>query len=320
MAQIAHADVGDTWTPQATFKVAGVNTDPTTITVKVREPDGTITTLGPVSGATGGGGIVRVSAGIFNTVISLDASGYWAANFTGTGAAAASEDHELRVDPSLFSTNGGLDDRALVGLQETKDWLQAQNIDTGEDLDLVRVINDISNRFHEEAGREFKAVGTNPQTRTFDVDGAGWNTGVVDVGDVTSITSVDVLSSDWTTVLQTVPSTDYAALPLNRAAWEPIRRLYFNYGLGVPRLRGGYRVRVTGTFGFPAVPGNVRQAVLDAIAATMDRDVEHYRQDLAARSDAAGGTILQVTQAPMFLSMPPGSLAVAWSYRDPLVG
>lgn len=318
MARITHGDIGDTWTPQATFTVGGTPTDPTNITVKIRDAAGTITTLGPVSGASGGSGIVRVSAGKYNTVIAITAAGYWTANFTGTGTAAASEDHEYRADPSGFTSNWGLDTRALVSVPETKDWLQSQNIDTDEDLDLVRVINDISSRFHDEAAREFKVSGTNPQARTFEVDYPAARCAAISVGDLTSATTVEILDIDWTTVLATVTSTDYSLMPLVRESWEPVRRIKFSRN--VRYLRAGLRVRVTGNFGFPLVPGNVRQAVLEAVSAALDRDVENYRQDLSPRADSGGGTILQVTQAPMFLSLPPSVIAVARSYASPLVG
>ena len=339
MAKITHGDVGDVWVPQATFTVSGTPTDPTTITVKVREPDGTINTLGPVSGATGGGGIVRVSAGVFNTLVAIDASGYWAAQFTGTGAAAASEDHEFIADPSLFSSNAGLSDRALVGLQETKDWLQQQNIATDNDLELVRVINDISERAHEEAEREFKVVGTNPQTRTFAVEprpsGRPWivdgeylgnlhpSSRLVAVGDMAvAPTAVEIIDHDWTTTLEVVSAGDVQAHPLTRKPWEPVTHLLFQ--TDVTSLQEGMLVEVTGNFGFPQVPGNVRQAVLDAIASVMDRDVEHYRQDLGAstvQGQGQGGTVIMLAGGRQrMLSMPSSSLAVLWSYRNTWVG
>jgi hypothetical protein len=340
MPNITHGDVGDTWVPQATFKVAGVNTDPTLITVKVRDAAGTVSTLGPVSGATGGSGIVRVSAGVFNTVIPITAAGYWYANFTGTGTAAASEDHEYVADPSGFTSNWGLDTRALVGLGETKDWLQAQQIDTGEDLELVRVINDISNRFHQEAEREFKVDGTNPQTRTFIAEPVGrsrpWYIDGdyigdlnpyrrrIDVGDMAAMpTQVQLMDTDWTTVLETVALADITALPTPRRSGEPITALEFHSDVG--SLSVGQRVAVTGTFGFPSVPGDVRQAVLDAVAATMDRDVEHYRQDLGggvlggASRGGEGTTVIQIGGRSRMLSMPPASLAVAWRYRATMI-
>ena len=169
MAAIAHKDIGDIWTPQGSFTVGGTPTDPTNITVRYLNAAGALTTLGPVSGGTGGGGIVRVSAGIFKTDIPLDAAGYWYAEFIGTGTAAATEWHELIVDPSPFSINSGLSDRALVGLGETKDWLQNQIANTAENLEIVRVINDVSDRMHYEAAREFKAAGANPQIRLFPI-------------------------------------------------------------------------------------------------------------------------------------------------------
>jgi hypothetical protein len=282
MARIEHKDVGDVWEPQATFTVGGTPTDPTNITAKYREPDGTIITFGPVAGGTGGSGITRVSAGIFKftTPIVLDAAGYWKARFEGTGAAAAAEDHELIVDPSEFVDNAGLSTRALVGLAETKDWLQGQNVDTGEDLELVALINDISDLFHDEAEREFKVSETNPQTRTFavehmaspdywyiDGDYMGDRSTLsrrISVGDlVAAPTTVTIVDTDWTTTLETVSAGNMTMHPTVRESWEPITEIEFQNT--VTSLRPGMRVNVTGNFGFPSVPGRVRRAVLEAI-------------------------------------------------------
>jgi hypothetical protein len=51
----------------------------------------------------------------------------------------------------------------------------------------------------------------------------------------------------------------------------------------------------------------------------MDRDVEHYRQDLGFSSGGAqeGGTTIMIGRgAQRFISLPPTSLAVAWRYRQ----
>jgi hypothetical protein len=334
--KIEHKDIGDVWVPQATFTVAGTPTDPTNITVKKMDAAGVITTLGPVSGGTGGGGIVRVSAGIFNTLIPLTASGHWHAEFIGDGAAAGTEWHTAIADPSPFASNYGLSSQALVTMNEARDWLQQPNQDAPENLELVRLINDVSDRFHQEAQREFKPRVTNPSARTFEVtfrpyqahyvDGTYMGTlgggSVLKVGDLTSFTAADVIDYDWTTVLTpTIPLTSIESLPANRAAWEPIRELRFHSS--VVNLAPGRRIRVTGTWGFPAVPGNVRQAVLDAIAAIRDRDVEHYRQDIGVGTSIEGGggtTIMLAGGGQRMLSMPPTSLAVAWAYRDVHVG
>jgi hypothetical protein len=324
VAAITHYDQGDVWVPQATFTVNNTPTDPTTLVVRIKAPDGTVTVITENTPATPTLPIVRASAGVFkHSGISLNDAGYWFVRFEGTGAVVATEEHEAIVDPSEFYESAQLGTRALVGLAETKDWLQQQNIDTSNDLEIARVIVDVSDRFHQEAQREFKALGTNPQTRLFAVDEIGIAYMEVNIGDATSITTVEILDNDWATVLETVSSGNYQARPLIREPWEPIRRLKLSHVNGVRWLRSDYLVRVTGSFGFPSVPGNVRQAVLDAIAAILDRDVEHYRQDLSptvSTGESTGTVVMIGGGRQRLLSMPATSLAVAWSYRDPVIG
>jgi hypothetical protein len=197
------------------------------------------------------------------------------------------------------------------------------------------VINDISDRFHKEAEREFKVDGTNLQTRTFIAEPVGrsrpWYIDGdyvgdlnpyrrrIQVGDMAAMpTTVTLMDSDWTTVLETVALADITALPTPRGASDPVTALEFHSDVG--SLSVGQRVAVTGSFGFPSVPGDVRQAVLDAVAATMDRDVEHYRADLGTTGSQGqqgeGGTVVMVGRTGgRLLSLPPASQAVAWRYR-----
>jgi len=333
--KITHYDQGDIWTPQATFTVGGTPTDPTNVTVKIKDPAGTITTVGPVSGSTGGSGITRVGPGVFKYSVPLTAQGYWFSRFEGTGAAAATEDQEAIVDPSEFFAP--LDPRALVGLAETKDWLNQQNVDTSNDLELARIINDVSDRLHQEAEREFKANGTNPATRTFEVPEIGLrrpryidgdyvgdlniNRRRVAIGDLTSFTAVQILDTDWTTVLASPATNLVTGRPMVRKPWEPITELEFHPT--VITLSAGMRIAVTGTWGFPAVPGNIRQAALDAIAAIYDRDVEHYRQDLSETGQSAGEggtTVIMAGGSQRLLTLPAASIAAAWSYREVNLG
>lgn len=333
--QIQHKDQGDLWNPQATFAVNGTATDPTTLILRVKDPSGTVTVTtesNPAALTSSSTPIARTATGVYKATITLNDAGYWFARFEGTGAVVATEETQVIVDPSEFYESAQLGTRSLVSLAETKDWLNQQNIDTNNDLELARVIVDISNRFHEEAGREFKADGTNPQTRTFIAEPAGrrlpW---YIDgeyvgdynplrrrlkVGDMTAVTTVELLDTDWATVLDTPVLADVALLPSNRQSWEPITELEFHSD--VTSLTHGMRVRVTGSWGFPAVPGDVRQAVLDAVAAVMDRDVEHYRQDLGAASqEGDAGTVVMIggRTGSRLLSLPPASVAVAWRYR-----
>ena len=227
--------------------------------------------------------------------------------------------------------------RALVTLAEARDWLNLAASNTVEDAELERVIDDISDRFHREARREFKVSGTNPQTRLFEVEPLGRRQPIyvdgdyrgdrnrwartVRVGDLTSFTSVSVIDTDWTTTLESVTLSKVTGHPMVREPWEPIRELEFSSA--VTALSAGMRVSVTGSFGFPSVPPSVRQAVLEGIAAAVDRDVEHYRQDMmptSAGSTAAGTTVYVGGGRQRLLSLPPSVLAVAWDYRDTSIG
>ena len=322
MAKIVHYDIGDLWTPTMTWKVGTTPTDPSQIVVRLKEPSGTLsvvtTAAAPSTLTSASTPLARLSQGVFQMLpgVTLDAAGYWFLRAEGTGAAEASEDFQAVVDPSEFYVDGGLSSRALVGLAETKDWLNQQNIDTGEDLEIVRVINDISERLHDEADREFTPKDSNP-TRSFDVEYCGRS---VYVGDLASLTTASpaVIVQDWVgTTLSTFDATDVTTYPLNRQAWEPIRKLELTPLKGT-WLRPGLRVQVTGSWGFPAIPGNLRQAALDAIAAVLDRDVEHYRQDLGAAT--AGGETVVLAPQPVFVSLPPGVMAVVQSFRNRFIG
>jgi hypothetical protein len=71
------------------------------------------------------------------------------------------------------------------------------------------------------------------------------------------------------------------------------------------------------------VPGDVKRAVLDAIAWARDSDVEHARQDLSAipQDQSQTGSVIMLTGGGQrMLSLPPISLAVAWRYRDTSIG
>jgi hypothetical protein len=327
MPNISHYDVGDYWQPQATFTVGGTPADPTTLTVMQQAPDGTETVLAnavsPGSLNASSTPVARVSAGVFklNPGIAMT-TGHWYVKFTGTGTAAASAVHEAIGNADPFASESGISSRALVTLAEAKDWLNQQGIDFDEDNELVRVINDLSDRAHQEAQREFKVVGSNPQTRDFPVDDYALVRGEILIGDATAITQVQLIDNDWSSVVETVDAADWQARPMVRQPWEPIRRIKLNYLNGASYLRGGYLVRVTGSWGFPQVPQSVRQAVLDGIAAAVDRDVEHYRQDLGAVSsqEGQGGNVIMIGGGGQrILSMPPTSLAALWAYRDPLV-
>ena len=99
----------------------------------------------------------------------------------------------------------------------------------------------------------------------------------------------------------------------------PIRWLQFQ--TSVRSLAVGMQVHVTGNFGFPAVPGTVRQAVLDEVVAVLDRKVESYSTDLGVQTAGSEGNVIVIGRmGSQVVSLTPRTLAVAWSYRDSFVG
>jgi len=90
-------DIGDSVRLKATFTVSEVNTDPTTITLKVKTPSGVTTSY-----TYAGGQVTKQETGIYYKDINLDDDGMWYYRWEGTGTVIASEEHSLKVDPSEF--------------------------------------------------------------------------------------------------------------------------------------------------------------------------------------------------------------------------
>lgn len=92
------AFIGTRPTFTATFKVAGVNIDPTTVTLKVRNPNRQVTNYT-------GADITRTAQGIYSAApVVLDQPGDWSIKWVGTGScAAASADIQINVPVSVFT-------------------------------------------------------------------------------------------------------------------------------------------------------------------------------------------------------------------------
>lgn len=90
-------DVGDSCRTTAFFKVSGVLSDPTEVTLRYKAPDGTtayFTTPDPR--------IVQDATGTYHADIHLNASGDWWYRWEGTGAVTAAREKRLSVRPSEF--------------------------------------------------------------------------------------------------------------------------------------------------------------------------------------------------------------------------
>ena len=81
-----------------TFTVNSVNTDPTTVTAKVKDPSGVETSY--VYGVDEE--VVKSAAGIYYIDVTTDENGLWYFRFEGTGTCVAVEESAFRVR-SVFS-------------------------------------------------------------------------------------------------------------------------------------------------------------------------------------------------------------------------
>jgi len=85
-------DKGDLIRLTATFTVSTTPTDPTTVTLKVKDPSGNVATYTYALAE-----ITKSSTGIYYKNISLDEAGYWYYQWTGTGAVESVEEDYLMV-------------------------------------------------------------------------------------------------------------------------------------------------------------------------------------------------------------------------------
>lgn len=106
--------VGGTARVEGRFTVDGVLTDPDAITLRIKNPAGTITTPAPV----------QVSTGVYEYVQDLDQDGLWAWEMIGTGTAAGAFGDTFTVVPSIIDGPGN---RAhLVSTGDVETALQRQ--------------------------------------------------------------------------------------------------------------------------------------------------------------------------------------------------
>jgi hypothetical protein len=80
------------------FTVGGVATDPTTVTLKIEEPDGT-----EVSYTYAAAQITRASAGSYYKDVTVDQAGTHTYRWVGTGAVAAVDEDSFYVLASVFA-------------------------------------------------------------------------------------------------------------------------------------------------------------------------------------------------------------------------
>jgi hypothetical protein len=256
---VFYASTSELATLTNTFRVGATPTDPTTITLTITDPTGAATAY-----TYGAGQITRSGAGVYTKDVTCSTSGTWAYLWEGTGSASDAEAGTWQVDDPalgrLYATPAALASRLGVSV-------------TTNQAEMVGACYSASRAIEHYCQRAFWRTPTGT-ARTFEPD----NCYRVRLPVFCDLVSVSALATDedgdgtWETTW--VPA-DYQLLPLNPTA-APETRPYTEIealtrqfpvvcGVGAGRRD---RLRITGVWGWPAVPYGIVQATLILAAET----------------------------------------------------
>lgn len=237
----------------------------------------------------GGTALARTTAGIVETPAG---SGFYAASLTapttagtysvfwdtGVVSPTTTAGEELIVTSSLAAA-AVPQPGDLCTLADVRAYQQKAVGDTAQDALTQAFITRASRLIMRECQREFSTVGTNPQTRTFRYPDTGSflsfapydlqaTSAVVFNPESTSPLTLDASVGDYLLLPTEAPEGVYTGMRFSGWKW-----------LGDPTtiLRYGFRqVRITGNWGFPAVPPDVVHACVVTVALWLRREVQAF--------------------------------------------
>src|SRR5215471_5715920 len=246
-ATVFYTDANEFATLQNIFKVNGVPTDPTTVTLTITDPTGAVTTPSVTHSGTG-----TYTANIACTVV-----GIWTYLWEGTGTASDA------VAGTWTVTTVALNQR-YCSVEELKSRLGIT--DTADDLELQLAV-EAASRSVDEVTRRYFWRGT--ATRTYIPESIYYQS----TDDLVSVTALavdrdgdGVYEETWT------QGTDYQ-LQVAPGRFNPAAKgeswPYTGFNIVGPKFIPVTwpwshldRIQVVGVFGWPAVPLAVKQAAL----------------------------------------------------------
>lgn len=230
---------------RTTFTVAGVPTDPGTVALTIQEPNGTETTYTFAASQ-----IIKEGVGVYYRDVTYSTAGLWVWRWLGTGAAAGPDEGTDTVEQSLLNAP------AFCSVQDVN-TLRRDAAGGARDDHVQALIVDCSSLILEWTGRRILPLDTSATARLFDVPSGFATSREIAVHDLSATpTVVETLDSTGDLSTTLVVADDVILLPHVRDSWQPIEQLRFP-AAAVPS-RG--MIRVTGKWGWPAVPGFVRHA------------------------------------------------------------
>jgi hypothetical protein len=249
-ATVFFADPNEYATLQNVFKVSGVPTDPTTVTLTITDPTGAVTT----PGAT------HVTTGTWTANVACTITGVWAYLWEGTGTASDAAAGTWTVGTTALNQN-------YCTVEELKSRLGIT--DTSDDFELGLAAAGASRAIDEITGRYFWR-GTD--TRTYIPETISRQS----LDDLVSVTTFKIdRDGDGTFEETWVLGTDYV-LEVAPGKYNPGAKGEQWPYTAAEVITGGKlfpftwmwshldRIQVTGVFGWPAVPLNVKNAAIIA--------------------------------------------------------
>lgn len=235
-----------------TFKVNGVATDPTAVTLTVTDPTGTDTTYNWPTPAT----ITRTGTGAFTKDVPCGSAGTWAYRWEGTTAASDAVAGTWDVQETALG-------RLYCTIETLKSRLGISASDTVDDFELHGACFAASRSLERYCERSFSRV---TEARTFEPSNLYWLK-LPEYCDLVSVTSLKTDASGDGVFETTWSTTDYQLHPVNPGA-APETRPYTKvkavgtllFPLPVPTLMRTDLVQITGVWGWPAVPAAIREA------------------------------------------------------------
>lgn len=180
--------------------------------------------------------------------------------------------------------------RDLCSLADVLSYVPAYVSNPTTDAKLQQLISAQSDLIYDETQREIVTLGDG-DPRVFDVTQYGIVTGKVAIDDLAVLDTVSVIATDGA-----LTSVDLAGLDMlyrygrqPSEPWEPITMLRFAAWRNAPTLARNQAIQVTGNWGFPQIPGFIREACAGRV-------ILRYVSDVASSGDAfseavAGGNL-----------------------------
>lgn len=258
MATVFFESASELATLTNTFEVAGVATDPTTVTLEITDPTGTMNSY-----TWAGGTVTRTGTGAFTKAIACPVAGTWSYEWIGTGAASDAV-------AGTWTVLGTALTQVYASVEELKSRIQITG--TADDFELHAACFAASRAIEQRCERVFWRT-LSSEVRTFEPTDPCLLR-LPEFSDLVSVTSLKT-DADGDGIYETTWSTsDYQLLPLNSTAGPEPHPYTSIRAVGSQRFPCAYRntrtdrIQITGVFGWPSVPLAIKQAALILAADT----------------------------------------------------